>query len=209
MLHGEPQSPGVHSRQRTPLCSAETGLSPAHPKDPQNWPVGSPVNNPLLEQLVHAVPIGKEMQESALCSNLRAQWTLLGIKDRETAISVMVLSHWAGRAQHHFRRSSTSCTNNPILVTNHPLWMHPMVLNEVCALVGHCWGAGADREPTLPPQSLLVAYRAAALHTLVRLAAGEQLAGGEHLPLLVAGPVVLAGFDGCPQARRGMWLWKR
>lgn len=54
-----------------------------------------------------------------------------------------------------------------------------------------------------------VAYGAAALHTLVRLAAGKELAGGEHLALLVSRPIVLAGLDGCPEARRGMWLWKR
>lgn len=36
------------------------------------------------------------------------------------------------------------------------------------------------------------AYGAAALHTLVGLAAGEELAGGEHLALLVRRPIVLA-----------------
>lgn len=41
----------------------------------QNWPVGSPVNNPPLEQLVCAVPAREETQTSALCSDPRAQRT--------------------------------------------------------------------------------------------------------------------------------------
>lgn len=51
-----------------------------------------------------------------------------------------------------------------------------------------------------------VSYGAAALHTLVWLAVGKELVGGEHLALLVGRPVILAGLDGCPKARRGMWL---
>lgn len=41
----------------------------------QNWPMGSPVNNPSLEQLVCAVSTREEMQASALCSDPRPQWT--------------------------------------------------------------------------------------------------------------------------------------
>lgn len=73
-------------------------------------------------------------------------------------------------------------------------------------MVGYCWGAGEDPKPSPPPRGSQVAYGAAALHTLVRLAAGEELTGGEHLALLVGRPVVLARLDGCSEARRGMWL---
>lgn len=68
------------------------------------------------------------------------------------------------------------------------------------------WGTVGVKERAPAP---VVAYGAAALHTLVGLAAGEELAGAEHLSLLVGSPVVLTGPGGSPQPRRGVCLWKR
>lgn len=89
--------------------------------------------------------------------------------------------------------------DSPVL--NHPLGLVvPSLPGFLCQ-----WApAGGQESPRCP-----VAYGAAALHTLVGLAAGEELAAAEHLSLLVRGPVVLAGPGGRAEPGRRVRLWKR